>query len=72
MLVDLGHVVVVVGQLEFPDFEHGVEFPVAALPVFDVGEGRDVHGLLEELVDLGEDAQNFDVVAKGAEVLRLV
>jgi hypothetical protein len=66
---DAGHVAVLAGEVVLPACQLAVELAILALPVFDVRESADVDGLLEELVDLGEDPEDLDVVREGAQVL---
>ncbi|KFY88819.1 hypothetical protein V500_06102 [Pseudogymnoascus sp. VKM F-4518 (FW-2643)] len=68
-LEEARHAAVVGGEVEFPGCEEVVEFAVLALPFLDVGEGGDVDGFFEELVDPREDPEDLDVVGEGAEVL---
>lgn len=66
------HVAILVRQTEFPGIELVVELTVFLLPLLNVRQRTNIDRSLEEAVSLGEDADNLDVVAKGAKILRLV
>ena len=68
---ELGDVAELDRKVRVPVRQQGVELPVAALPLFDVAQCAYVNGLLQELVDLGQDPQDLDVVGKGTKILRL-
>lgn len=61
---ETGHVAVFVGETEFPRVEFAVELAVLLLPLLHIGESGDVDGLFQEPVDLGEDSEDFNVVAE--------
>lgn len=66
------HVAVFAWQTELPRVQLAIQLTVFLLPSLDVREGADVHGLLQETVDLGENADDLDVVAERAKILGLV
>lgn len=66
------HVFIVGGQAVHPRAKLCVQFAVLSLPLFNIRERSNVYWLLQKEVYLGEYANDFDVVAKAADILRSI
>ena len=56
-LEQFGHITVLAGEAEFPRREKVIELLVPKLPLLDVPKGTDIDRLLQELMNLGKDAE---------------